>query len=103
MTIDKNPEFMNLSWQDQAVCKNKSDLFFGSYNERTTAKIKREQEAKKLCDVCPVLTQCRTHARTHSEYGFWGGESEEERYTSGYKISNPTVRRRINKLNSSKD
>ena len=94
---------MNLSWQDRAICKNKSDLFFGSYNERTTAKIKREQEAKKLCDVCPVLTQCRTHARTHSEYGFWGGESEEERYTSGYKISNPTVRRRINKQNSSKD
>ena len=61
------------------------------------------EEAKKLCDVCPVLTQCRTHARTHSEYGFWGGESEEERYTSGYKISNPTFRRRINKLNSSKD
>ena len=50
MTIDKNPEFMNLSWQDRAICKNKSDLFFGSYNERTTAKIKREQEqVRGLC------------------------------------------------------
>jgi len=103
MTIDKNPEFMNLSWQDRSICKSKAHLFFGAHNERITAKIKREQEAKKLCDICPVLNQCRNHARTHSEYGFWGGESEEQRYASGYKISNPTVRRRINKLNSSKD
>lgn len=45
--------------------------------------------------TCPVLQNCRDHARSFSEYGFWGGESEEERSAKGYKVANPTIKRRL--------
>ncbi len=33
-----------------------------------------------MCQHCPVLAQCRTHALAVQEpYGIWGGLSESER------------------------
>ena len=86
---------MNLAWHDKAACKGKSEIFFGPYNERTGAKEKREAIARQICATCPVLQNCRDHARSFSEYGFWGGESEEERSAKGYKVANPTIKRRL--------
>jgi WhiB family transcriptional regulator, redox-sensing transcriptional regulator len=97
MTQIKNQ--MNLSWHDHAACKGQNDIFFGPYNERTVAKEKRETVARSICVRCPVLDQCRQHARTFPEYGFWGGESEEERSAGGFKVSNPVIKRRIRTLN----
>ena len=40
----------------------------------------REMRAKSICQACPVLEQCRTHAlRVDEPYGIWGGMSESER------------------------
>lgn len=86
---------MNLSWHDKAACKGKSEIFFGPYNERTGAKEKREALARQICASCPALLPCRDHARNFAEYGFWGGESEEERSAGGYKVSNPVIKRRM--------
>ena len=97
MTNSPNNGQVNLSWQDSAKCKGQSELFFGHYNERTGAKIEREKKARAICMSCPVLQKCRDHARAFAEYGFWGGESEEERYESGFAIGNPTIRRKINR------
>ena len=33
--------------------------------------------------------QCLQFARPHREYGFWGGESEEERHLAGYTVAAP--------------
>jgi WhiB family redox-sensing transcriptional regulator len=41
---------------------------------------------------CPVIEACRAWARERREYGFWGGESEEERAAAGYPVSLPTGR-----------
>jgi len=90
---------VDLSWHENAACKGKLHIFYGPYNERTVAKIKRETIARSICATCPVLEPCRKHARENPEYGFWGGESEEERYESGTRILNPIVRRKINKQN----
>ena len=38
---------------------------------------------------CSVLEVCRTFARENHEYGFWGGESEEERHAAGYRLIAP--------------
>jgi hypothetical protein len=36
-----------------------------------------------------VQTQCKQFARQNHEYGFWGGESEEERHLAGYTVAAP--------------
>jgi WhiB family redox-sensing transcriptional regulator len=45
--------------------------------------------ARSVCMDCPVLVACRTFARENHEYGFWGGESEEERHAAGYRLIAP--------------
>jgi WhiB family transcriptional regulator, redox-sensing transcriptional regulator len=35
---------------------------------------------------------CRLWARETGEYGFWGGESEEERAVAGFRVALPTGR-----------
>jgi WhiB family redox-sensing transcriptional regulator len=42
-----------------------------------------------LCTVCTVQSQCREFARSNHEYGFWGGESEEDRHLAGFTVSAP--------------
>ena len=55
-------------------------LFFHTDNERGSARERRESRAKAICQTCPVLAQCRTHAMTVQEpYGIWGGLGEIER------------------------
>ena len=41
---------------------------------------------------CPVLEPCRDWAREQREYGFWGGESEEERAAAGFRVDMPVGR-----------
>ena len=83
------------NWRDDAVCKGKTELFFAPKAERPQARTRREKEARALCDVCPVATACRAWARTNHEYGYWGGESEDERHLLGYHVMAPIgIRRR---------
>jgi WhiB family transcriptional regulator, redox-sensing transcriptional regulator len=76
-------------WVDHAVCKGKTQLFFPPRAERPQARVRREAQAKLLCQRCPVMIECRTWARENREYGFWGGESEEERHLAGYTVAAP--------------
>jgi WhiB family redox-sensing transcriptional regulator len=76
-------------WQDHAVCKGNAELFFAKKAERPQARERREARAQRLCAVCPVRIPCRTFAREHHEYGFWGGENEEDRHLLGYTVSAP--------------
>ena len=76
-------------WRDEAICKGKTRLFFPPSAERPQARARREALAKRLCDSCPVASECRQYARTNLEYGYWAGESEEDRYLLGYRVSAP--------------
>ena len=90
--FDLHPEH----WQDHAVCKGRTQLFFPPKAERPQARARREAKARKLCIVCPVQRQCRSFARTNREYGYWAGESEEERHLAGFTVSAPIgVRARL--------
>jgi WhiB family redox-sensing transcriptional regulator len=83
-------------WRDFAVCKGKFHLFFAPRAERPQARVRREAHARRLCASCPVQAACRQFARTNREYGFWGGESEEERHLAGYTVAAPIgVRARV--------
>ena len=44
---------------------------------------------QRLCTECPVRNACQQAARANHEYGFWGGESEEDRHLAGYTVSAP--------------
>ncbi|KGF17332.1 WhiB family transcriptional regulator [Corynebacterium freneyi] len=68
-------------WQLHGSCRGAdSSVFFHPEGERGRARAMREMRAKSICQECPVLEQCRTHALSVGEpYGIWGGMSEAER------------------------
>ncbi|MDK1009510.1 MAG: WhiB family transcriptional regulator [Actinomycetota bacterium] len=70
------------SWQPVALCSgNHSHLFFPpSTQERKEERLRREIRAKAVCQVCPVVGECRAYALHINEpYGIWGGLTEIER------------------------
>ncbi|MGH8994265.1 MAG: WhiB family transcriptional regulator [Acidimicrobiia bacterium] len=81
-----------LNWKSEAACEGRTELFFPIHAERRDFRDRREQEARALCVECPVMEACRKWARERREYGFWGGESEEERAGAGYPVALPVGR-----------
>ena len=85
-------------WSRTAACSGKNSLFFGSAAERPETRVVRELKASLVCAGCPVLTPCRSWAREHGEFGYWGGESEQARAAAGFppRIPRSVRRPRIN-------
>ena len=81
-----------LSWTDEAACAGRTELFFAPAGERPEARAVRENKARAVCSECEALVACRDWAREHREYGFWGGESEEERAAAGFRVDMPVGR-----------
>jgi WhiB family redox-sensing transcriptional regulator len=73
-----------VTWVDFALCKGKTDIFFGPPGERPSKRRKRETLARSYCNVCPVAEPCRDAGRVGLENGVWGGENEEGRARAGY-------------------
>ena len=48
-----------------------------------------EAMAKAVCGSCQVNSTCREFARSNHEYGFWGGEGEDERHAAGFRLIAP--------------
>jgi WhiB family redox-sensing transcriptional regulator len=76
-------------WMREAACKGLTYLFFPAAAERPQARERREATARSVCFTCSVRVDCQDYARTHHEYGFWGGESEDERHAAGYRLIAP--------------
>jgi WhiB family redox-sensing transcriptional regulator len=81
-----------LAWTTDAACVGQSNLFFAPAGERPETRVLREAHARAVCRACPALDPCRDWAREHREYGFWGGESEEDRAAAGYRVDMPVGR-----------
>jgi WhiB family transcriptional regulator, redox-sensing transcriptional regulator len=81
-----------LTWTDQAACRGQNDLFFAPAGERPETRSIREAKAKAVCGTCDAIDPCRRWARENREYGFWGGESEEERAAAGFRVDMPVGR-----------
>lgn len=79
----------NPDWRTRANCKGNTTLFFAKKAERPQARARREEKARRLCEACEVSAECKEFARDHREYGFWAGESEEDRHLLGYTVSAP--------------
>lgn len=76
-------------WANEASCRGVPELFFPVPAERPQARLEREASARAVCESCSVLRECRSYARRHREYGFWGGESEEQRHGAGFRLIAP--------------
>ncbi len=61
-------------WQDRALCaQTDPEAFFPEKGGST-------REAKRICQVCDVRSECLEYALAHDErFGIWGGLSERER------------------------
>ena len=82
-------EWDDTSWSDRAECRGLSTIFFPPAAERPQARERREAQARQDCQSCVVMFECRDFARRNREYGFWGGESEEERHAAGFRLIAP--------------
>jgi WhiB family redox-sensing transcriptional regulator len=76
-------------WMGRAACKGLTHLFFPTPAERPQARERREATAREVCAACAVRAACRDFARDQHEYGFWGGESEDERHAAGFRLIAP--------------
>lgn len=76
-------------WMDKGACRGMTHLFFPLTAERPQARERREALARSVCAQCRVQAECREFARTHHEYGLWGGESEDERHEAGFRLIAP--------------
>jgi WhiB family redox-sensing transcriptional regulator len=81
-----------LDWTADSACAGQTKLFFAPPGERPEARTVRESQARAICAGCEALVQCREWARESREYGFWGGESEEERAAAGFRVDMPVGR-----------
>ena len=70
------------NWANHAVCTGMTELVFPPAGEREPARVVREAKARLVCASCPVVEECREYARRNHEYGFWGGENEEDRFAA---------------------
>lgn len=98
MTVAERTEISVIpgDWRELANCKGNTFLFFAPKAERPQARARRELKAARYCSDCPVQEPCQDFAREHHEYGFWAGESEEERHLLGYTVAAPIgVRTRL--------
>lgn len=81
-SIEQNEEVVYdpLAWRDFANCDGMTELFFPRIGERPDQQRRREARARLLCSHCPAILECRTFAIENREFGFWGGQTEEERH-----------------------
>ena len=80
-----------LTWTGTAACRGQNDLFFAPAGERPETRNVREAKARAVCNTCVVIAEPSVGPRDR-EYGFWGGESEEERAAAGYRVDMPVGR-----------
>jgi WhiB family redox-sensing transcriptional regulator len=65
---------MNKQWRSKAACQGLDPEIFYPLDDEDG------DEAKAVCDVCPVREACLEHALGYREKeGVWGGATERER------------------------
>lgn len=77
------------AWQESAMCRGKTEIFFAAPGERDGRRNRREALARAYCACCTVAEQCREAGRSGREHGLWGGENDEQRAEAGYGPRSP--------------
>jgi WhiB family redox-sensing transcriptional regulator len=68
---------LDTRWMEQAACKGEPiSLFFIDEREIRIG----PERAKRVCEICPVRTQCLDYAiEAPIDFGIWGGLTARER------------------------
>lgn len=67
---------INLDWQAGAACTGiGTEVFYSP--EYAQNQVPFETLAR-VCNPCPVRSECLNHAVKHEEFGYWGGRSERQ-------------------------
>lgn len=67
-------------WQLQGRCRSYPSQVFFPDDERGKRLREREEQAKRVCRVCPVVAACRNHAlQVPERFGVWGAMTARER------------------------
>lgn len=70
-----------MDWRQQAACLQEDPEMFFPVGDSGPA-LAHVEEAKAVCQQCPVIDKCLTWALESGEdAGVWGGRSERERRT----------------------
>lgn len=63
------------SWEDDAACKGKGELFYAPFQEQRHHRLLRILAAQAICATCPVSVECDAAAKQRDErFGIWAGE-----------------------------
>jgi WhiB family redox-sensing transcriptional regulator len=66
-----------------ACTEQTAGLFFDDGRPAGRGAKNRQEAAKAICRLCPILDACRAYARADSTLeGIWGGETEAERHSA---------------------
>ena len=86
------PVLGGTAWMADAVCYGHTAVFFAPPGR--TPRGPRGARGQGSLDLprLPGDATCRSWARENREYGFWGGESEEERAAAGFRVEMPVGR-----------
>lgn len=77
----------SVSWQHQAACHTEDPELFFPVGNAGPARI-QAQQAKRICETCPVRDACLAYALDIGEsVGVWGGTTEDERRTMKRRTS----------------
>ena len=68
-------------WQLRGRCRGMpTEIFFTAEQDKGRRRLDHEKRAKRICQTCPVLNQCRQYAVAAAEpYGIWGATTPQER------------------------
>jgi WhiB family transcriptional regulator, redox-sensing transcriptional regulator len=69
----------SMDWRDGAACRHRDPELFFPEGTAGPALLQADQ-AKRVCQSCPVRTPCLDFALRHGlGFGIWGGVTGEER------------------------
>jgi WhiB family redox-sensing transcriptional regulator len=65
--------FEDVKWQQAACIGTDTESFYPSNGIPI-------KTVSKICQDCPILSDCAAYALEHERYGYWGGMSEYARF-----------------------
>ncbi len=67
------------AWHERAACRGIGpEAFYPPAGSRETTTTHLYRDARKVCETCPVVDECRDAGQSEA-HGMWAGESPSER------------------------
>ena len=74
---------ISIAWHVRAACLYEPTESFYVDEEEEPGKI---AALRLLCERCDAIDDCRTHALTWEQHGFWAGMTENERTAEARRL-----------------